>query len=246
MSQHRGKGKYLGNLTALSTQTHRYGDPGFLQSPQSTGCPTTTQSRRMQCRGWWLGADPSCLQPCGCWLSLSLPGLVPHKPDRVCKVTTGPSWHIPVRGRHLPWSVGRLLESLLCPTQPQPSLPGISPGGLGWTDAPAESPQTGPEQHRPRTAPGEAAKTQLLQPSQPGIVSCPRWGGRCRAAPAARARGGAACPHGPRLTPRHILLPVAAPCLDDAGRLWHVPGPSRHRPCACCCLQAQGRARLSP
>lgn len=94
MSQHRSKGKYFGNLTALSTQTHRYKDPGFLRSPQSAACPTAAQSQWMEHLGPWVGADPFCLQLCGRQLSLSLPGLVPLKPERVCKVTTGPSWHV--------------------------------------------------------------------------------------------------------------------------------------------------------
>lgn len=230
----------------LSTWTQRYGDAGFPQSPQSAASPAALQSRQMQHWGQWLRADPSCLQPCGCRPSLSLPGLVPHKAEGLCNMTMGRPWHVLVRGSHLPCGTGRLLEWLLCPTQPQPSLQGISPEGLAWTGAPAESPQKGPELHQPRRAQGEAATTRVLQPSQPSIMCCPGRVGRCRAAPAARARGRAASPHCPWLTPRHILLPVPAPCLDDAGRLWHVPGLSRPHPCACCCPRAQGHARRSP
>lgn len=94
MYQHRGKGTYFRNLTTLSTQTHGYGDPGFLRSLQSAVCPTAAQSQQIQHWGWWLGADPSCRQPHGCRLSLSLPRLVPPKPERVYKATTGPSWHV--------------------------------------------------------------------------------------------------------------------------------------------------------
>lgn len=58
-------------------------------SPQSPACPTAAQPWPTQRWGWWL-------------LSLSLSRLVPHKPERVCKVTTGPSWDVLARRNPFP------------------------------------------------------------------------------------------------------------------------------------------------